>query len=90
MWQSIDHSFLSPSGKMSKRARKAYLDRFVKELFPEGMREAIKPRCKQPTEKERLLAHAKLLRGLADSGMNSKKYYREAEKLEREAAAIPA
>jgi 5'-deoxynucleotidase YfbR-like HD superfamily hydrolase len=74
---------------MSKRVRKAYLDKFIKELFPEGMQEAIKPRCKQPSEKEKLLTHAKRLRDLADSGMNSKKYYREAEKAEKAAELLP-
>jgi hypothetical protein len=80
-YPSIDHSFLSPSGKRSKRASKQYMDKFTKELFPEGMAFSIKPRVKQPTEKERLLKQAKTLQDLADAGMNTKKYTKEAARL---------
>jgi hypothetical protein len=78
---SIDHSFLSPSGKRSKRASKQYMDKFAKELFPEGMDFALKATVKQPTEKERLLNQAKTLQDLADAGMNTQKYTKEAAKL---------
>ena len=87
-WPSIDHSFLSPSGHQSKRSRDAYMKRFTAELFPPEVREFMAAKCPQPTEKERLLAHAKRLRDLADAGMNAKKYYREAEKAERQAAEL--
>jgi hypothetical protein len=82
-WPSIDHSFLSPSGKISKRARKAYMDKFTKELFPDGL--ILKGQCKQPTKKEKLLRQAKMLRELADRGMSVKKYNKEADKLEKQA-----
>ncbi len=66
MRPSIDHSFLSPSGRVSKRARKAMLAQVSRELFPDGL---SRPRCKQPTENERLLRHAARLRDLAAGGM---------------------
>lgn len=37
----------------------------------------------QPTEKERLLAHAARLRDLAQAGMCPKKYMKEANRLEQ-------
>jgi 5'-deoxynucleotidase YfbR-like HD superfamily hydrolase len=88
MWPSIDHSFLSPSGHISKRSKKIYMDKFIKELFPEGMKEAIKPKIKQPTEKERMLMQAKRLQDLADAGMSARKYTKEAAKLRAQAARI--
>lgn len=86
MHPTIDHGFLSPSGKMSKRAREQYLKRlgselFPKELFPHG----LKGEQKQPTEKENLLAHAKRLRDLANSGMNTRKYNKLAMEAEEKA-----
>ena len=81
-WPSINHSFLSPSGKMSKRAHKKYLDRFTKELFPNGLPRALP---KQPSEKDRLLAQAKQLRELAERGMCTRKYTKRAEELEEQA-----
>lgn len=87
-WPSIDHSFLSPSGHMSKRSREAYLKRLSAELFTPEIRAFMKERCPQPTEKESLLNQAKRLRDLANSGMNTRKYNREADKLEAQAALL--
>lgn len=82
-WPSIDHSFLSPSGRMSKRARETYLKKFARELFPPEMfPNGFKGECKQPTEKERMLSQAKRLRDLANSGMSVRKYNKEADRLE--------
>jgi len=82
---SIDHGFLSPSGRMSSRARKAALERIRKGLFPDGLPH---PTAKQPSRKEMLLRRAKELRELAARGMSPRKFNREAEKLETEASAI--
>lgn len=82
-WPSIDHSFLSPSGKISKRSKDAYIKRFAKELFgPEGLKP---PQCQQPTEKERLLRNAKMWRDLATNGMSPRKYNKMADQAESQA-----
>ena len=78
----IDHGILSPSGKVSKRARKAALKRCAKELFPDDF---VWPSTPQPTKRERLLRQAAELRALANRGMNTRKYNKEADKLEKEA-----
>ena len=36
-WPAIDHSTLSPSGRVSKRIRKAALERTRRELFGDGL-----------------------------------------------------
>ena len=79
---SIDHSFLSPSGRVSKRARKAAQEITRHELFGDGL---PYPTCKQPTDRERLLQHAARLRDLAERGMRPKAFIREAEALEAQA-----
>lgn len=43
---------------------------------------------RQPTEKQRLLEHAARLRDLANRGMATKKYNKEADRLEALAAEI--
>jgi hypothetical protein len=48
----------------------------------------MKPKCVQPTEKERLLAHAKRLRDLANAGMSTRRFNREADKAEAQAALL--
>ncbi len=85
MWQSIDHSILSPSGHISKRAKKQYMDKFANELFGNGGRELLKPTCKQPTEKESLLRQAETLRDLAKRGMKPRAYLKQAIELENQA-----
>jgi len=82
---SIDHSLLSPNGRMSKRARKAALAREAKKLF-DGI--DLNPKVKQPSEKEKLLRDAKMWRGLSDRGMGRKKYARLADEAERKAALL--
>lgn len=86
MRPSIDHGLLSPSGHMSKRARKFYQDRTAKELF--GEKGIPAPSAIQPTEKERLLYWAKEYKKLADSGMSSRKYRKLADECERKAKEI--
>ena len=90
-WPSIDHSLLSNTGRMSKRARKAALKReferlFPKDLFPNGI--PIHQLPTQPTDKERLLEQAKQLRELAERGMCVHKYTKEAERLEAQANEV--
>ena len=82
-WPCIDHSILSPSGRVSKRARKAALERTRKELFgPNGL---ARPSCPQPTKREQLLRQAQNLRALAARGMSTRAFNREAERLEAQA-----
>jgi len=81
-WPSVDHSLLSPSGHMSKRARGAALERTRRELFGDGL---AMPSCPQPTQRESMLRRATELRALADRGMCVRKYRKQAERLEAEA-----
>jgi len=74
----------SPSGRMSKRARAAAERRLSLALFgPDGLQK--KP-TDQPSNRERLLRQAAILRGLAERGMSVKKFTKEAAKLEAQAA----
>lgn len=73
----------SPSGKMSKRARKAAEKRLHEMLFPDGLQLGTLP--KQPTEAERLRRQAIELRGLANRGMKPRAYKKQAEELEAQA-----
>lgn len=87
-WPAIDHSGLSPSGRVSKRARKAWQDREAARLFPPGTFPAPTP--PQPAPAERLRLNAARLRDLAGRGMSPRKFAREAARLEAEAAALEA
>lgn len=84
---SIDHSLLSPSGRMSKRARAVALKREAARLFPPDFdwSRAIP----QPTKREQLLRQATHLRDLAAQGMKPRAYRKEAERLERLAREEP-
>lgn len=82
---SIDHGLLSPSGRMSKRARDAALAREAARLFA-GV--DLRPDTAQPTESERLRAHAARLRELAARGMSPRRFTTEAERAEAQAAQI--
>jgi hypothetical protein len=66
----------SPSGRMSKRARKAALRRLEVALFGEGgIAAAIAPQpLPQLSERELLIAQAERLEALADRGMCVRKY----------------
>ena len=81
----IDHSLLSPSGHVSKRAKRASDERVRRELFGDGL---PWPTCPQPSERERLLRQAAELRGLASRGMKPRAYLRRAKRLEARARAI--
>ena len=75
----LNHSYLSPSGRVSKRSRKAMLKRVYRELFPNGLPEPV---VDQGTEKENLLRRAAELRYLAAGGMKPRAYLKEALRLE--------
>ena len=82
MIPSIDHSLLSPSGRVSKRARKAALKREQARLFPPGYWEAIKEENKKemmPSIGERV-ARLKELARLA-SPLQAKKLLAKADAL---------
>ena len=81
----IDHGPLSPSGRVSKRARKATQERARRELFGDGL---PYPNVKQPTEAERLLQQAQELRDLAARGMKPRAYIKKAKELEAEARRL--
>lgn len=87
---SIDHSILSPSGHTSKRARKAALKRTANELFLPGYWDTP-PRTEEQQRQEKaviLRRSAETLRALAARGMSSRKYTKEAARLEAEANAL--
>ena len=90
---SIDHSILSPSGRVSKRAREAAMKREAARLFPPGYWDRPEPTPEQiATEREakrsQMLDYAKFLRHLADGGMRPRVHRREATRLEREAVEL--
>lgn len=76
----------SPSGEMSKRAKKGAVERLRVSLFGEqGLK---RPEPKQPSKKDALLQQAKRLRELAERGMKPRAYKKEAKRLEAEAAKL--
>lgn len=77
---TVDHSTLSPSGKVSSRARKAAQERAREELFGDGL---AFPQTEQPTERERLLRRIAELEELAGRGMGPRKHWREAKRLRK-------
>lgn len=76
----------SPSGKMSKRARKAANQRLFVALFGDGG--CLKPQPLATSRKDILLRRAKELRELAARGMHVRSYPKEAARLEAEAATL--
>ena len=64
---------------MSRRARKTALEREGRKLFPAGFWEESSAR---PSEREQDLQQASRLRGLAGRGMSTRKYRKEANRLE--------
>lgn len=81
----------SPSGRMSKSARKKANARLAEALFGPGgaTRDQITGGpVPQPTLRERMLRQAQELRDLANHGMSVRRYTQEAERLEKAAAEI--
>lgn len=89
---SIDHTILSPSGRVSKRARAAALKREHDRLFPRGYwDEPKKTDAELAKEKATALRRsAATLRDLAARGMATKRYLKQAAKLEADAAELEA
>lgn len=76
----------SPNGRMSKRAKEAAQKRLGIALFGEaGIPRALPP---QPSERDKLLRQAATLRDLAARGMSARKFTKEADRLERQAALL--
>ena len=89
---SIDHSLLSPCGRISGRAKAAYLQRFTTEVHVwwDAKYPAVTP---TEAEKNRahadgLLAAAADLEELADRGMSARRFRKEAARLRAESAAL--
>ena len=82
---SIDHSLLSPNGRMSKRARDAAMKREAARLFA-GV--DLRPKTPQPTEAQKLRWHARELRALADRGMSTRRFNRIAAEKEAQADVL--
>src|SRR4051812_20585895 len=76
----------SPNGRMSKRAKEEAVKRLGKALFGDGS--CFKNETAQPSARDRLLAQAARLRELAERGMSTKRFNKEAARLEAEAGAL--
>jgi hypothetical protein len=87
---TIDHSILSPSGRVSERAREAAMKREAEILFPPGYWTAPEKTTEEISQAkiEGLLRAAHNLRGLAARGMSPRKHLEAAEEMEAEADRI--
>jgi hypothetical protein len=85
----VDHTYLSPSGRVSKRAREEATRRTAEALFGPNSGFQGWGEVKQPSERARLLRQAAELRDLAARGMHPRKYPKIAAALEARAAALP-
>jgi hypothetical protein len=88
--ESIDHGLLSPSGRVSKRARKSAMDRAWAALFPPGFwdKPTATPEVAALETIKRYRRSAAELRELAARGMSCRKFIREAVALETMADSI--
>lgn len=89
-WPAIDHTLLSPSGRASKRARRAALEREAKRLFPPGYFDSTS-KSDLELAQERVVTlrkSAQNLRDLAYRGMSPRKYNKAANNLEAQASQI--
>lgn len=78
----------SPSGRMSNRAKNAAMKRLSVALFgPDGLQREPLPII---SKAQQLRNHVKMLRDLANAGMNTRKYNRIADQEEKEAEALEA
>lgn len=87
MWPSIDHSLISPSGRMSKRARAAALERERVKLFGEAGLQRSGP--KQPSERQRLMYRLRDVRAWHAAGMHPRSFAKEIKMLEARIAGLP-
>ncbi|KKN79978.1 hypothetical protein LCGC14_0334860 [marine sediment metagenome] len=88
----MDHGVLSPSGRVSKRARKAKLAIEAARLFPPGFWDKPVPTAAQEAAQAALQQrrHATRLTDLANRGMHPRKYKKEAARALAEAKALEA
>ncbi len=86
----IDHGVLSPSGQVSKWARKAKLALEAARLFPPGFWDKLKPTAAQEAAQaaRQQRRHAGRLTVLANRGMHPRKYKKEAARALAEAEAL--
>ena len=75
----VDHSLISPNGRISKRSLEAAQERTRQALFGGGL---AYPSCRQPSEREYYLRKASEFRDLAARGVNPRKHTKEAERME--------
>lgn len=75
----VDHSLISPNGRMSKRSKVLAQERTRRALFGDGL---AFPSCPQPSDKEYYLRKAAEFRDLAARGVQSRRHLREAERME--------
>ena len=81
----VDHGLLSPSGRISKRARTQAVAREARLLFPPDYFDVPRPPADR---KAQLLAHAARLDELADRGMSRRRYRRLAAAARTEAESL--
>jgi len=87
---ALDHSLLSPSGRMTKRARTTALARETARMFPPGYWDAPAQSVneRRAGDAKRLRLAAQNLRELAARGMQVRKCLKEASRLEAEASKL--
>ena len=87
---TIDHSILSPSGRVSGAAAKAAQQRNAATLFPPGYWTPPEQTPEQAKAQKgyALLRAAATLRDLAARGIHPRKYLKEAMRLEAELEAL--
>ena len=78
----------SPSGRMSKAARKRANERLRVALFGEGGLQRTKPQQTDAEKAALLRQRAKDLRGFAANGFRPRAHIKEAERLEAEANSL--
>lgn len=90
MIPAVDHSGLSPSGRVSKRARKAWMDVQAARLFPPGYwDEPIQTPAEANAAKAlRLRRSAATLREMADRGMSQARFRKQADALDAQADVL--
>lgn len=91
-WPRIDHSLLSPSGRMSKRARAAAMERERVKLFGE---QGLQSRAIQnkPSSADRIIqltAEAKRCRDFVANGYRTRAFTKQAEECAAEIARLTA
>lgn len=89
---TIDHTLLSPSGRVSKRARTDAEKREVARLFPTGYWDVTeKSGAEKRADRAKALRYtANNLRIMASRGMSVRKFTRAAECMEAEANELEA